>query len=80
MTTLPTINLPKGVSEASLSRKSGVPQSSISLILRGKRRTSPAYAKKLAAACERMGISMTIYDWLYPEESTSELIIKAEVE
>lgn len=75
---LPRIQLPKHVSEAKLARKSGVPQPTLNTILHGKRRANPLHARALASACERLGLPMSLYDWLFPEESGSVLIQKDE--
>ena len=71
---LPTIKLPKTVTEAKLARKSGVPQATLNLILHGKRRANPLTARSLAKACEVLCLPMSLYDWLYPEDSSSPLI------
>ena len=76
--TLPSIRLPKHVSEAKLSRKSGVPQPTLNTILRGKRRANPLHARALAGACEKLGLPMSLYDWLFPEDSGSVLVQKEE--
>lgn len=75
-TTLPRIVLPKNVSEAKLARKSGVPQPTLNNILHGKRRAHPLHARALAAACEKLGLPMSLYDWLFPEDSGSVLVKK----
>lgn len=71
---LPTIKLPKNVTEAKLARKSGVPQPTLNGILNGRRRANPLHARALAAASERLGLPMSLYDWLFPEDSGSVLI------
>lgn len=73
-TQLPEIKIASYATEAKLSRKAGVPQPTLNLILRGKRRANPLHARQLARACEKMGIPMSLYDWLYPEDSESSLI------
>lgn len=75
-TELPKIKLPKNVTEAKLARKSGVPQPTLNGILNGRRRAHPLHAKALAAASERLCLPMSLYDWLYPEDSGSALVQK----
>jgi transcriptional regulator with XRE-family HTH domain len=72
---LPSIQLPKSCNISKLARKSKVPQSTLSMILSGQRRANPIHAKQLAAVSPALGISMTLMDWLYPEDSESVCIL-----
>ena len=76
---LPRIKLPDNVTEAKLARKTGIPQPTLNFILRGKRRANPLHAKTLAYWSERLGLPMSLYDWLYPEDSGSVLIDRSEM-
>lgn len=68
------IVLPEGLTQGKLSQVSGVVQPIICRVLTGDRGVRAETARKLARACEKLGLPMTIYDWLFPAESTSPMV------
>ena len=74
---LPRIKLPEGTTEAKLAYLANVKQPTLNNILHGKRRANPLVARALARVCEKRGIDLSIYDWLFPEDSSSPLIDKS---
>ncbi len=63
---------PRG-SRAIIARWVGVKPSTVYNITVGIRSASKNLAPRLADAADRMGISTSLYDWLYPEKSHNPL-------
>lgn len=56
--------------QAYLTRKTGIPQSTVSLLFSGKRRATPPQAALLEKEFAELGVSITRWDMLYCPDGT----------
>lgn len=57
--------------KAELARRVGISLQHLSDILNGRKRATPERAKQIVKAAFDMGVSLSLYDLLYPDDAGS---------